>query len=209
MWLNDNNNKQMQNNITWWTSILRLLEKLFLPLKDCLLLSNTQKKLSNLTGPSFPIPLQLVEEVRPLWPNCLSSLMSNVYFSIAPLLFPLECKLCFLADILNCSLSPIFRRKGIYVVSWSKAGPWTSGMSTNRLSSPISPSGPLFSPLVKTWTLDCWEVGWVLIACPVPDASSFNCPLSYWPMAILTPPPPPLSQAQLVSHRNNQADLVE
>ena len=86
-----------------------------------------------------------MEEVRPLWPNCLSSLMSNVYFSIAPLLFPLD-NLCFLADILNCSLSPIFRRKGIYVVSWLKLGPWTSGMSTKRLSSPISPKWPTILP---------------------------------------------------------------
>ena len=87
-----------------------------------------------------------MEEVRPLRTNCLSSLMS--FSLVAPFLFPLEGKLLFLADILNCSLNPIFRRKGLplHVVSWSKAGPWTSGMSTNRLSSPISPKCPTILP---------------------------------------------------------------
>ena len=81
-----------------------------------------------------------MEEVRPIWTNCLSSLMSISL--VAPLLFPLKGRLLFLADILNCSLNPIFWKKDIHVVSWSKAGPWTSGMSTNRLSSPIFPKCP-------------------------------------------------------------------
>ena len=78
---------------------------------------------------------------------------------------------------------------------WSagqKQGLGLVGWALIACPAPFPPSAPLFSPLVKTWTLDCWEVGWVLIACPVPDASSFNCPLSYWPMAILTPHPPSL-----------------
>ena len=131
-----------------------------------------------------------MEEVRPLWTNCLSSLMSISL--VTPLLFPLEGNLLFLADILNCSFYPIFRRKGIQVVSWSKSGPWTSGMSTNRLSSPIFPKCPTILPSGQNLDLGLLGSG-LSTNC----LSSSRCLLVQLPplllaVAILFLTPPPL-----------------